>query len=257
MFARLGSVLTSRDETALRDFGIMSCMVVRYKAVVAACAALLCGVALAHFPIYVSPESDDGLLSVRWTPVQVGICSCRPVQLFPGDADVYGVAAGLLNLNQKSAVASLAPFNAVANNYFTQVGLIDVCEFNYAFEVGLLNLTGRNFGVSIGAFNVESPGGRLESDGLSSKLLGSQVGLVNAGGGLQAGFYNIGGSFQVGALNADGHVQIGLLNAAINGDDGDYGDRSACLQVGLLNYNPRGLVKWLPIFNFSRGRKDW
>ena len=146
---------------------------------------------------------------------------------------------------------------AVANNYFTQVGLIDVCGFNYAFEVGLLNLTGRNFGVSIGAFNVESPGGRLESDGLSSKLLGSQVGLVNAGGGLQAGFYNIGGSFQVGALNADGHVQIGLLNAAINGDDGDYGDRSACLQVGLLNYNPRGLVKWLPIFNFSRGRKDW
>ena len=86
MFARLGGVLTSRDERALRDFGIMSCMVVRYKAVVAACAALLCGVALAHFPIYVSPESDDGLLSVRWTPVQVGICSCRPVQLFPGDA---------------------------------------------------------------------------------------------------------------------------------------------------------------------------
>ena len=130
-------------------------MVVRYKAVVAGCAALLCGVALAHFPIDVSPESDDGLLSVRWTPVQVGICSCRPVQLFPGDADVYGVAAGLLNMNQKSAIASLAPLNAVADNYFAQVGLIDVCEFNYAFEVGLLNLTGRNIGVSVGAFNVE------------------------------------------------------------------------------------------------------
>ncbi|MBQ3749661.1 MAG: hypothetical protein II863_19805, partial [Kiritimatiellae bacterium] len=52
-----------------------------------------------------------------------------------------------------SAIASLAPLNAVANNYFTQVGLIDVCEFNYAFEVGLLNLTGRNIGVSVGAFN--------------------------------------------------------------------------------------------------------
>ena len=219
-------------------------MIVRYKAVVAGCAALLSGVALAHFPISVSPESDDGLFGVGWTPIQVGICSHRPFQLFPGDADVYGIAGGLLNLNQKSAIASLAPLNAVANNYFTQVGLIDVCGFNYAFEVGLLNLTGRNFGVSIGAFNVESPSGRLESDGLSSKLLGSQVGLVNAGGGLQAGFYNR-------------HVQIGLLNAAINGDDGDYGDRSACLQVGLLNYNPRGLVKWLPIFNFSRGRKDW
>ena len=95
-------------------------MSVRYKVVVASCAALLCGVALAHFPIDVSPESDDGLLRVGWTPIQVGICSHRPFQLFSGDADVYGIAAGLLNMNQKSAIASLAPLNAVANNYFTQ-----------------------------------------------------------------------------------------------------------------------------------------
>ena len=80
----------------LRDFGIMSYMSVRYKVVVASCAALLCGVALAHFPIDVSPESDDGLLRVGWTPIQVGICSHRPFQLFSGDADVYGIAAGLL-----------------------------------------------------------------------------------------------------------------------------------------------------------------
>ena len=169
-------------------------MSVRYKVVVASCAALLCGVALAHVPIDVSPESDDGLLRVGWTPIQVGICSHRPVQLFPGDADVYGVAAGLLNMNQKSAIASLAPLslaplNAVANNYFTQVGLIDVCEFNYAFEVGLLNLTGRNIGVSVGAFNVESNFGDRGGDPYPW-LPGLQVGLANAGGGLQAGFYN-------------------------------------------------------------------
>ena len=234
-------------------------MIVRYKAVVAGCAALLSGVALAHFPISVSPESDDGLFGVGWTPIQVGICSHRPFQLFSGDADVYGIAAGLLNMNQKSAIASLAPLNAVERNYFAKVGLIDVCECNYAFEVGLLNLTGRNFGVSVGVFNIEANFGDRGGDSFPW-LPGLQVGVVNAvvnaGGGLQAGFYNIGGSLQIGALNADGHVQIGLLNAAINGDDGDYGDRSACLQVGLLNYNPRSLVKWLPIFNFSRGRKD-
>ncbi len=46
-------------------------MIVRYKAVVAGCAALLSGVALAHFPISVSPESDDGLFGVGWTPIQV------------------------------------------------------------------------------------------------------------------------------------------------------------------------------------------
>lgn len=104
-------------------------MIVRYKAVVAGCAALLSGVALAHFPISVSPESDDGLFGVGWTPIQVGICSHRPFQLFPGDA-------------------------------------------------------------------------------------------------------------------------------VINGDGGDYGDCSASLQIGLINYNPHGIFTCLPIINFSRGRKD-
>lgn len=231
-----------------RKFGIVVC----HKTVIASCAALLSGVALAHFPISVDTVSDDGLLHVGWTPVQVGICSYRPFQLFSGDADVYGIAAGVLNLSQKSAIASLAPLNMVANNYFAQVGLFDVCEINYAFEVGFLNLTGRNFGVSVGAFNVESPSGRPENDGFFSSMLGLQAGLVNACGGVQAGFYNVWGGLQIGALNANGRVQIGLLNGKINDDDGDY----SCLQVGLLNYNPNGIVKWLPIVNFSCGRKE-
>ena len=224
-------------------------MIVRYKSVVAGCAALLSGVALAHFPISVSPESDDGLFGVGWTPIQVGICSHRPFQLFPGDADVYGIAGGLLNLNQKSAIASLAPLNAVERNYFAKAGLIGVCEFNYAFEVGLLNLTRCNLGVSVGVFNIEANFGDRGGDPFPW-LPGLQVGVVNGGCGVQTGFYNIGGSLQIGALNADGSVQIGLLNAAINGDN-----RSACFQIGLLNYNPRGIVKWMPIFNFSRGNE--
>ena len=226
-------------------------MAVCHKTVIACCTALLSCVALAHFPISVDPESDDGLLHVGWTPVQVGICSYHPFQLFSGDADVHGIAAGVLNLSQKSAIASLAPLNMVANNYFAQVGLFDVCEINYAFEVGFLNLTGRNFGVSVGAFNVESNFGYRGGDPYHW-LPGLQVGLANAGGGQQAGFYNIGGSMQIGALNADGRVQIGLLNGEINDDDGD----CSCLQVGLLNYNPHGIVKWLPIVNFSCGRKE-
>ena len=60
---------------------------------------------------------------------------------------------------------------------------------------------------------------------------------------------NFNGCFQIGAFNADGGLQVGLFNAA-----SDYGERSA-FQVGLLNYNPHGLAKWLPIFNFSLGRK--
>jgi hypothetical protein len=161
----------------------------------------------------------------------------------------------LLNLNQKSAIASLAPLNMVARNYFAKAGLIGVCGFNYAFEVGLLNLTRRNLGVSVGVFNIEANFGDRGGDPFPW-LPGLQVGVVNAGGGLQAGFYNIGGSAQIGAINADGCVQIGLLNAVINGEGGDYGDCSASLQIGLINYNPHGIFTCLPIINFSRGRKD-
>ena len=45
-------------------------------------------------------------------------------------------------------------------------------------------------------------------------------------------------------------------NAVIKGDGGDYGDCSASLQIGLINYNPHGIFTCLPIINFSRGRKD-
>lgn len=45
-------------------------------------------------------------------------------------------------------------------------------------------------------------------------------------------------------------------NAVVNGDSGGYGDCSASLQIGLINYNPHGIFTCMPIINFSRGRKD-
>ena len=108
------------------------------KDMIAGCVALLSGIAFAHFPIGVSPESDDGLVRVGWTPVQLGICSCRPVQLFPGDADVYGIAAGALNLNQMSAVASLSPLNMVRRNYFAQIGLMTSASSTAHWRLGFL-----------------------------------------------------------------------------------------------------------------------
>ena len=167
--------------------------------------ALPSAVAWAHLPVAVSPRTDDGLVHVDWTPVQIGLCSSYPFQLVSGEADVYGIAIGALTLCQQSAVCSLALVNQIQDNYFVSVGLIDVCVLNDAFEIGLLNFTGRNFGVSIGAFNVESNLGYRGNVDPYPWLPGLQVGLLNAGGGLQ---------------------------------------------LGLLNYNPQGIVRCLPFVNF-------
>ena len=175
------------------------------QAVLSACAALLSVVAWAHLPIAPSPKSDDGVIRLDWTPVQIGVCSSYPFQFVSGEADVYGIAAGVFNLRQKSAVVSVAPVNAVYANYFAQGGLIDVCGINAAFEAGLLCLTGRNLGVSVGAFNVESNFGYRGKIDPYPWLPGLQVGLLNVGGGIQ---------------------------------------------MGLLNYNPQGVVTWLPFINF-------
>ena len=170
---------------------------------------LLSAIARAHFPIDVSPHSNDGLVRVGWTPVQIGICASYPLQFISGDADVYGIAVGAVNLRQQSAIASLALGNGTQENYLAQVGLVDVCGMNWAFEVGLLNLTGRNAGVSVGGVNVESNFGYRGSIDPYPLLVGLQAGLFNVGGGVQ---------------------------------------------VGLLNYNPHGIVKWLPFVNFPCGR---
>ena len=154
------------------------------------CVALLSAVAWAHLPIAPSPESDDGLIRLDWTPVQLGVCSIYPFQFVPGEADVYGIAAGVLNVRQESAVVSVAPVNAVYANYFAQFGLIDVCGINAVLEVGLLCLTGRNLGVSVGALNVESNLGYRGSSDPYPWLPGLQVGLLNAGGGVQIGLFN-------------------------------------------------------------------
>ena len=70
---------------------------------------LLCTLAIetvwAHSPFDFFPDEDDGLIRLYVTPAQVGLYPCYPYQLFPGKADVYGCAVGVLNLEQKSAMA--------------------------------------------------------------------------------------------------------------------------------------------------------
>ena len=45
--------------------------------------------------------------------------------------------------------------------------------------------------------------------------------------------------------NSSNFLQIGIINMA---DDG--------LQIGLLNHNPNALIPWMPLFNYSSGKKS-
>jgi len=154
---------------------------------------LLCafavGTAWAHFPVEVRTSSDDGLVRLGWTPLQVGVFPVYPLQAVSGDADVYGIAVGVLTLRQESAIVSASLENGIKANYLAQVGLACSCEWNCALEAGLFSFTKRNLGVSAGLLNIESNYGERSSDPCP-RIPGLQIGLFNAGGGIQIGLLN-------------------------------------------------------------------
>jgi len=46
-------------------------------------------------------------------------------------------------------------------------------------------------------------------------------------------------------VNVADKFQIGLFNIGQNG---------ATLQIGLLNYNPKSYIPWMPLINFDMGK---
>lgn len=143
----------------------------------------------AHFPIYVETKPENGFFSAVWTPFQFGILPCEKLQIFHDNTDT-AFSFGLAGINQKSAIISAAPVNALTNNYFLQAGLLMAATSkNHGFSFGLFNMSGRNYGFQIGLFNLESNfGSRSEEE--QKGLPGLQIGLFNASGGFQIGLIN-------------------------------------------------------------------
>lgn len=143
----------------------------------------------AHFPIYVETKEENGFFPAEWTPLQLGVLPCEHWQIFHDSTNTvfsFGIAA----TQQKSAVFSAAPINALTSNYFLQAGILcSGTTRNYGFSFGLFNGSGRNYGFQIGLFNLESNfGSRSEEE--QKGLPGLQIGLFNASGGFQIGLIN-------------------------------------------------------------------
>ncbi|MBO5667735.1 MAG: hypothetical protein J6S43_01280 [Lentisphaeria bacterium] len=184
--------------------------------------------------IFAGVAEDDGKKSVDGKFV--------PVQLTWGVAETPGVTAnendtalslGLLFLEQNSSVLSFAGWkNLQENNYGVQTGLIAAgSRCNYAVVCAPVAVVNKNYGVQISLLGMT---GEMEC----LQLLG-----VNIADEIQIGLINSAGHKVFGETTLDERfLQIGLINE---------GGR---FQIGLLNYNPRSWIPYLPLFNCNMGR---
>lgn len=203
--------------------------------------------AWAHFPMGVNPNEGDGVWDWDWTPLQLGVAPLPCCQLVQGSAEVYGVAVGVLLLQQRSALASVALVNGIKSNYLAELGVLSFCDTNYVLNVGALfaNCDIRNYGVNAGIFTHQQ-----ENFGLSvgaftfcGANFGLCVGIRNAGSELYCPYcsdrpQSRWHGMQIGLVNEGDGLQIGLLNIGTG------------VQLGLLNYNEEGIAGCLPFINF-------
>jgi hypothetical protein len=88
---------------------------------------------------------------------------------------------------------------------------------------------------------------------LSKKHYGISLGLIN--------FFDRGNGLSVGIVNLmtyNNGVSVGVVNSAPNNifQLGLFNSSESGLQIGLLNYNSKSYIPWMPLVNFSFGGKE-
>lgn len=188
----------------------------------------LCGIT-----IFAGTAGDNGGKSVdnKFVPLQLTWGLTETSGITGNDNDTV-LSLGLLCLEQNSSVLSFAGWkNQQENNYGVQTGLIVAgSRCNYAVVCAPAAVVNKNYGVQISLLGMT---GEMEC----LQLLG----------------VNIADEIQIGLINSAEHkvfsedfderfLQIGLFN-----EGGKF-------QIGLLNYNPRSWIPFLPLFNCNMGR---
>ena len=165
----------------------------------------------------------------KFAPVQVGAGIFESANLFDADS-VALFSIGLLGIQQYSSIISVGGITELKNNYGIQVSAASLTDRNYGLMIGLLeNCTdvNKNYGIKIGITNISGKFAKFQ-------LLG-----IDFFDHLQVGFLN-------GHTYIDNVLQIGIFNTTSNGG----------VQIGLLNYNPKSYIPWLPFVNWDMGREE-
>ena len=184
----------------------------------------------------------------KFAPVQVGVGIFDSANLFDADS-VALFSLGFAGIQQHSSIISFGGITELKNNYGIQVSAASLTDRNYGLMIGLLENcsdVNKNYGIKIGITNIS---GKFQL----AQLLG-----INFFDFLHVGVVNYNAPLQIGILNAcDGgyndrniNWQFGILNVAAEHDS------SFTFQLGLLNYNPRSYIPWLPLINWDMGREE-
>ena len=236
------------------------------------------------------PESDiKGVIpDIPFTPLQITVLPMHKAQLF--DAKTHCLLTfGLFVNHQKSTIISFAPFQEINNNYFLKAGLLNISKNNWALAAAPVNFGGKNYGLQVGLYNssafqkwgmqagiynqhgmiqlglfnihgrfqlgLRNKGYRSYESEQDEDVTEVQFGLLNSckKSGVQFGIVNGGGTIQIGLcnLNETDGFQFGLFNASIN-----IYNKETSFQLGLLNYNPKSYIPWLPLVNWDMGREE-
>ena len=242
----------------------------------------------------ITPVEGDykGVISdINFTPLQLSIFSEEKMQLFDEKAHAF-VVLGLISAQQKSSIIAFAPL-CVVNNYFLQVATLgNLNGNNWGIAIAPIgNGHEKCYGLQVGFLNYIS----CKSGGIQAGFYNDrgmiQLGIRNQSGIVQIGFSNVGNHFmseeaekkektcvqfqlgllndaddddsiQLGAINESGRVQFGLINT--NEKDGfqfglfntSVGRWKNSFQIGILNYNKRSYIPWMPLINFDMGKKE-
>ena len=186
-------------------------------------------------------DSKGVISGWKFAPVQVGVGIFESANLFDADS-VALLSIGLLGIQQYSSIISVGGITELKNNYGIQVSAASLTNHNYGLMIGLENCAGmdENYGLKVGLFNI------------SGKFNKGQFAGIDFFEYLHIGIINYHAPWQIGLINASEKCffQVGLFNAV--GKKG----KNTNFQIGLLNYNPKSYIPWLPLVNFSFGGKE-
>ncbi|MBQ7395508.1 MAG: hypothetical protein IJW08_03100 [Lentisphaeria bacterium] len=177
-------------------------------------------------------ENKGAVSGWSFSPLQVDVGLVHNKKLFDESTDTF-LSLGVFILRQKSAVLSYAfVANTLQNNYGVQLPplfLGTATDNNYGISLGWQNFCKKCYGIQIGLLNNSWSGEPVEENRKRTQILG----------------INIADTVYAGLVNISNMIQIGLVNIS----------PGALFQIGLINYNPRSYIPWMPLINFNMGRE--
>jgi hypothetical protein len=177
---------------------------------------------------------DKGWISGwKFAPLQIDLSLVKHHKLVDESSNTL-FSFGLFLIEQKSAVFSSALVaNSLYNNYGLQVNPLfmgTVTDKNYGISIGFENYSKRCYGIQLGVLNHSWAGEEIEKERERLQIFG----------------INIADTVYCGLVNISNKVQIGIFNATPGG----------AFQIGLLNYNLKSYIPFLPFINWDMGRSN-